>query len=85
MSPALYDDIQAFLANQWGPLGGWCQAVVFAADLKPTVPKTKPSRSATPAKPSVSSRSLSPKVEVTEERPRKRTRRSVSAASSKQL
>ncbi len=48
MSPALYDDIQAFLAERWGPLGGWCQAVVFAADLKPTTPKA--SRSATPKK-----------------------------------
>ncbi|BEJ18199.1 hypothetical protein CspHIS471_0704760 [Cutaneotrichosporon sp. HIS471] len=48
MSPALYDDIQAFLAEQWGPLGGWCQAVVFAADLKPPTPKS--SRSATPKK-----------------------------------
>ncbi|BEJ10472.1 hypothetical protein CcaverHIS641_0705070 [Cutaneotrichosporon cavernicola] len=48
MSPALYDDIQAFLTEQWGPLGGWCQAVVFAADLKPTTPKA--SRSATPKK-----------------------------------
>ncbi|KLT45667.1 DNA glycosylase [Cutaneotrichosporon oleaginosum] len=48
MSPVLYDDIQSFLAEQWGPLGGWCQAVVFAADLKPAAPKV--SRSATPIK-----------------------------------
>lgn len=48
MSPALYDDIQEFLADKWGPMGGWCQAVVFAADLKTST--TTPKKSAAPVK-----------------------------------
>lgn len=35
MSPQIYDEVQQFLSTQWGPLGGWCQAVMFASDLKP--------------------------------------------------
>ncbi|CAD6569589.1 MAG: hypothetical protein TREMPRED_005321 [Tremellales sp. Tagirdzhanova-0007] len=33
MSKQLYDEIQSFLLDKWGPHGGWCQAVMFAADL----------------------------------------------------
>jgi hypothetical protein len=33
MSKLVYEETQAFLADAWGPLGGWCQAVLFAADL----------------------------------------------------
>jgi len=36
MSKQLYDEIQSFLLDKWGPLGGWCQAVMFAADLPVT-------------------------------------------------
>lgn len=36
MSKALYDDVQRFLSDAWGPMGGWYQAVVFAADLNDT-------------------------------------------------
>jgi len=39
MSKQLYDEIQSFLLEKWGPLGGWCQAVMFAADLPPTTVK----------------------------------------------
>lgn len=43
MSKQIYDGTQAFLEDKWGPLGGWAQAVMFAADLKvPTTPKTTP-------------------------------------------
>jgi N-glycosylase/DNA lyase len=35
MSKQLYDEVQEFLAGKWGDMGGWCQAVMFAADLKP--------------------------------------------------
>lgn len=35
MSVQIYDETRAFLAERWGPLGGWAQAVMFAADLKP--------------------------------------------------
>lgn len=41
MSKQLYDDIQSFLVDKWGPLGGWCQAVMFAADLPPTISTPK--------------------------------------------
>jgi N-glycosylase/DNA lyase len=30
----MYNDIQGFLVEAWGPLGGWCQAVVFAAEIE---------------------------------------------------
>jgi len=33
MSKIRYDEVQTFLADKWGPMGGWCQAVMFAADL----------------------------------------------------
>jgi N-glycosylase/DNA lyase len=43
MSKQIYDETQAFLEDKWGPLGGWAQAVMFAADLKVTkTPKTTP-------------------------------------------
>jgi N-glycosylase/DNA lyase len=29
----MYDPLQQFLSDKWGPLGGWCQAVVFAAEI----------------------------------------------------
>lgn len=34
MSKPLYEEIQSFLLDRWGPMAGWCQAVMFAADLK---------------------------------------------------
>ena len=34
MSMQVYSEVQRFLEDRWGPLGGWCQAVLFAADLK---------------------------------------------------
>jgi hypothetical protein len=37
MTKQIYDEVQLFLLDKWGPLGGWCQAVAFAADLKPSV------------------------------------------------
>jgi N-glycosylase/DNA lyase len=40
MSKAIYEDIQQFLSEAWGPVGGWYQAVVFAADLKPQAAKS---------------------------------------------
>ncbi|KAL7423974.1 8-oxoguanine glycosylase ogg1 [Cryptotrichosporon argae] len=53
MSKHVYDEVQAFLADAWGPMGGWCQAVMFAADLAPkaasrpgTPTRTKTKRSA---------------------------------------
>lgn len=43
MSKQIYDETQTFLEDKWGPLGGWAQAVMFAADLKvTTTPKTTP-------------------------------------------
>lgn len=30
MSKAIYDDVQSFLAECWGPCAGWAQAVMFA-------------------------------------------------------
>jgi N-glycosylase/DNA lyase len=33
MSKQVYDEVQSFLLDRWGPMGGWCQAVMFAADL----------------------------------------------------
>jgi len=33
MSKIKYDEVQTFLVEKWGPMGGWCQAVMFAADL----------------------------------------------------
>lgn len=38
-SSAIYEDVQAFLSEAWGPLGGWTQAVVFASDLRPQTPR----------------------------------------------
>lgn len=43
MSKQIYDETQAFLEDKWGPLGGWAQAVMFAADLKAsTTARTTP-------------------------------------------
>ncbi|KAL1409683.1 proteasome regulatory particle subunit [Vanrija albida] len=53
MSASLYEDIQTFLAEKWGPLGGWCQAVVFAADLRESTtqrPTPSTDKSPTPVK-----------------------------------
>lgn len=33
MSKQVYEETQEFLLGRWGPMGGWCQAVLFAADL----------------------------------------------------
>ncbi|WWC69429.1 uncharacterized protein I206_103368 [Kwoniella pini CBS 10737] len=33
MSKQIYEETQQFLLDKWGPMGGWCQAVMFAADL----------------------------------------------------
>jgi len=33
MSKIKYEEVQTFLVDKWGPMGGWCQAVMFAADL----------------------------------------------------
>lgn len=39
MSKQIYDEVQSFLEDKWGDMGGWTQAVMFAADLKPKVEK----------------------------------------------
>jgi N-glycosylase/DNA lyase len=56
MSKQVYEETQEFLEDKWGPLGGWAQAVMFAADLKPVTPKKKGSISSllpnTPGTPS---------------------------------
>jgi N-glycosylase/DNA lyase len=41
MSKQVYEETQEFLEDKWGPLGGWAQAVMFAADLRPITPKKK--------------------------------------------
>jgi len=41
MSKQVYEETQGFLEEKWGPLGGWAQAVMFAADLRPITPKKK--------------------------------------------
>jgi N-glycosylase/DNA lyase len=49
MSKQIYEETQEFLEDKWGPLGGWAQAVMFAADLKPvTTPKKTTSTTSTP-------------------------------------
>jgi N-glycosylase/DNA lyase len=50
MSKQVYEETQEFLADKWGPLGGWAQAVMFAADLKPVTPKKSKTEWRTPAK-----------------------------------
>jgi N-glycosylase/DNA lyase len=41
MSKQVYEEVQEFLLDKWGPMGGWCQAVMFATDLPPaTVNRT---------------------------------------------
>ncbi|OCF41238.1 N-glycosylase/DNA lyase [Kwoniella heveanensis CBS 569] len=39
MSKQIYDETQQFLLDRWGSMGGWCQAVMFAADLPAVKPK----------------------------------------------
>ncbi|KAK4686570.1 N-glycosylase/DNA lyase, partial [Tremellales sp. Uapishka_1] len=34
MSKVLYEETQGFLTDKWGEMGGWTQAVLFAADLR---------------------------------------------------
>lgn len=45
MSKAIYDDVQSFLAECWGPCAGWAQAVMFAkavqAGSKAKLPQAK--------------------------------------------
>nr|KIR50444.1 N-glycosylase/DNA lyase [Cryptococcus bacillisporus CA1280] len=41
MSKQIYEETQEFLLSRWGPMGGWCQAVLFAADLPQSQGKTK--------------------------------------------
>jgi len=61
MSKQVYEETQEFLEDKWGPLGGWAQAVMFAADLKPITPKKKGSISG--LLPSTPTNSKSIKVE----------------------
>jgi N-glycosylase/DNA lyase len=49
MSKQLYEEIQEFLADKWGPMGGWTQAVMFAADL-PMSTSTPQKNKTTPKK-----------------------------------
>jgi N-glycosylase/DNA lyase len=42
MSKQVYDEVQSFLLDRWGPMGGWCQAVMFAADLPSTTVNRTP-------------------------------------------
>jgi N-glycosylase/DNA lyase len=68
MSKQVYEETQEFLSERWGPLGGWAQAVMFAADLKPVTTPTKKTNNfvATPTiSPSIKSES-SIKVEWSE-------------------
>jgi len=58
MSKQVYEETQEFLEDKWGPLGGWAQAVMFAADLKPTTPKKKGSISGLLPKTPTSSTSI---------------------------
>ena len=58
MSKQVYEETQDFLEDKWGPLGGWAQAVMFAADLKPTTPKKKGSISGLLPKTPTSSTSI---------------------------
>jgi N-glycosylase/DNA lyase len=57
MSKMVYDEVQQFLLDKWGPMGGWAQAVMFAADLKETTIKLgtggTPKKGGTPVKPTV--------------------------------
>ncbi|OXG53280.1 N-glycosylase/DNA lyase [Cryptococcus neoformans] len=41
MSKQVYEETQEFLLDRWGPMGGWCQAVLFAADLPQSQGKIK--------------------------------------------
>jgi N-glycosylase/DNA lyase len=51
MSKALYDEVQEFLLDKWGPMGGWAQAVMFALELPDaTVSKGAKGAGSTPKK-----------------------------------
>ena len=39
MNKQIYEEVQSFLEDKWGEMGGWTQAVMFAADLKPKIEK----------------------------------------------
>ncbi|GAA6012079.1 hypothetical protein JCM11491_001743 [Sporobolomyces phaffii] len=41
LSPALHDKVSEHLAKKWQPHAGWCQQVLFFADLKPASPVKK--------------------------------------------
>lgn len=41
MSKQVSEETQEFLLDRWGPMGGWCQAVLFAADLPQSQGKIK--------------------------------------------
>ncbi|KAK8869783.1 hypothetical protein IAR55_000351 [Kwoniella newhampshirensis] len=46
MSKQVYEETQAFLSEKWGPMGGWCQAVMFAADLPQAQVRVKKEKTA---------------------------------------
>lgn len=62
MSTALYDDVQSFLAQCWGPCAGWAQAVMFAKAVqsRPLVkrPPTVEAEAEKPSTPSSAGRGL---------------------------
>lgn len=62
MSKQVYDEIQSFLLDKWGPQGGWCQAVMFAADLPAAT--TTPKKAKNVVKPQLPSASPSSTVLV---------------------
>ncbi|CEQ39788.1 SPOSA6832_01333, partial [Sporobolomyces salmonicolor] len=40
LTPALHDRVAAHLSSRWGAHAGWCQQVLFFADLKPSTTTT---------------------------------------------
>lgn len=50
MSKALYDEVQEFLLDKWGPMGGWAQAVMFALELPETTIQNGAKGNGTPKK-----------------------------------
>ncbi|WVF72170.1 hypothetical protein IAT40_006982 [Kwoniella sp. CBS 6097] len=71
MSKQVYDETQQFLLDKWGPMGGWCQAVMFAADL----PAAKPTKVVSKLTKTVTSTSIKRELPGEEEQPTlKRTR-----------
>lgn len=69
MSKQIYEETQEFLEEKWGPLGGWAQAVMFAADLKPASTNTTPKKKSGTISISSLSNSTSPKSSVKAEWP----------------